>query len=232
MKRPWVLAIAAASIFGVGVGAGWWLRGVEVVTTALGGEAGVTAAPASDDEAAARAAVDPAVDGGPGRAVAAGGAAGAESGPRGAAGDVAVIGGGSASARSTGSGEAAPATAGAPGSSGDAGVTPRGRLDAQAIRDVVRSQRDQLGFCFAWQLHSHPELRGRLIMEFVIGPDGTVTRAEVADDALGDETVSRCFANVTRRMRFPPPEGGEVTVRYPFELSPDDEEEDADRPSR
>lgn len=110
------------------------------------------------------------------------------------------------------------------GASADAGV--RGRLDANAIRDVVRSHRDELGFCFAWQLHQHPDLGGRLVMELEIGADGHVVRARVADDALGDETVARCFVGVTRRMEFPPPESGTVMVRYPFDLSPGEPEQD------
>ena len=105
------------------------------------------------------------------------------------------------------------------------GGRPRGRLDAAAIREVVREHRDQLGFCFAWQLHQNPDLRGSITMEFTIGEDGRVTRAEVADDQLGDETVLRCFRGVTSRMRFPAPEGGEVQVRYPFHLAPEPDPE-------
>lgn len=107
----------------------------------------------------------------------------------------------------------------------DGGVRPRGRLDRNAIREVVRDHRDQLGFCFAWQLHQNPGLHGRITMDFTIGEDGRVTRAEVLDDQLGDETVLRCFRSVTTRMRFPPPEGGEVSVHYPFELSPEEASE-------
>ena len=60
-------------------------------------------------------------------------------------------------------------------------------------------------------------------MEFTIGADGTVSRAEIAEDGLGDETVLRCFRGVTERMEFPPPgNGSEVVVRYPFVLSPEE----------
>lgn len=113
----------------------------------------------------------------------------------------------------------------------DGGTPPSGHLDAVAIRDVVREHRERLGFCFAWQLHSHPELGGSLTMDFTIGADGSVTRAEIADDQLGDETVLNCFRNETRRMRFPPPEDGEVRVRYPFRLAADPPEGSPPGPS-
>jgi hypothetical protein len=84
---------------------------------------------------------------------------------------------------------------------------------------VVRENAGYLRFCFEWQLHRHPELSGRVTMEYVIAEDGSVRDAHVIDDQLHDETVTRCFEGVTSRMRFPPPEGGVVTVRYPFTLS-------------
>ncbi|MCZ7678622.1 MAG: hypothetical protein M5U28_07580 [Sandaracinaceae bacterium] len=64
-------------------------------------------------------------------------------------------------------------------------------LGASAIRDVVRSHRDQLGFCFAWQLHLHPDLRGQHHhgLHHRRGRQRDA-RAEVADDQLGDEPCS------------------------------------------
>lgn len=147
--------------------------------------------------------------------------------PRGQ-GEVAVIGGegGGGAGPGSSAGQRSDQGSGATARGGDAG-RPRGTLDRNSIRDVVSSHRDELGFCFAWQLHSRPELGGRLTMELTIGTDGQVTEARVADDQLGDETVARCFRNVTQRMRFPAPEGGEVQVRYPFILSPGDAPADA-----
>ena len=77
-----------------------------------------------------------------------------------------------------------------------------------------------LRFCFEWQLDLHPELEGRVTMEWRILPDGTVEDANVAEDALEDETVLRCFRGVIGRLEFPPPDGGgEITVRYPFNMT-------------
>jgi hypothetical protein len=102
-------------------------------------------------------------------------------------------------------------------------LTPRGppgRLSSEAVRDTVREAMPFLRFCFEWQLDRHPELAGRVSMDWRILPDGTVADAGIAEDALHDETVLRCFRGVIGRLQFPPPEGGgEVTVRYPFVLS-------------
>jgi hypothetical protein len=98
-------------------------------------------------------------------------------------------------------------------------VAHRGSLPAMVIQDVVREMLPELRFCFEWQLTQHPELGGRVTMEFTIGEDGRVSEPSVAEDALGDETVTACFAHVISGLRFPPPEGGSVLVRYPFTLA-------------
>jgi len=97
--------------------------------------------------------------------------------------------------------------------------TPRGTLPREVIQSTVREAMPFLRFCFEWQLDLHPELQGRVSMEWRILEDGTVADANIAEDGLEDETVLRCFRGVIGRLEFPPPEGGEVMVRYPFILS-------------
>jgi hypothetical protein len=99
------------------------------------------------------------------------------------------------------------------------GVIHRGTMDPMQIREVVREAMPELRFCFEWQLQQHPELGGHVTMQYVIAADGTVQDASVLEDALHDETVTRCFTHVIGGLRFPPPEGGSVSVHYPFMLA-------------
>lgn len=112
--------------------------------------------------------------------------------------------------------------AGAPTGPGEAPLPeapPHGSLPAEVVRDTVREAMPYLRFCFEWQLDRHPELAGRVTMAWTIQPDGTVTDSNVMEDALGDDTVLRCFRGVIGRLEFPPPEGGgTVEVHYPFVL--------------
>lgn len=94
-----------------------------------------------------------------------------------------------------------------------------GTLDAVAVRGVVREALPEIRFCFEWQLNAHPDLAGRVTMQFTIQEDGSVTEASVLEDELNDETVTRCFTHVMANLRFPPPEGGSVEVHYPFSLT-------------
>lgn len=217
-----MLALGAVALFGAGFGLGWLVRGERLAPVDLASAAAATDAGASADGSIGEGAARGGASDGGARAGRGAAEPGEASGRAGEAGGVAVVGADSRGAGSGGGGAGAgggEGTGEAARASADGGV--RGRLDASAIRDVVSSHRDELGFCFAWQLHQRPDLGGRVVMEFEIGPDGRVSEARVADDELGDETVARCFLGVTRRMEFPAPEGGPVTVRYPFILSPD-----------
>ncbi|MCZ7685842.1 MAG: AgmX/PglI C-terminal domain-containing protein [Sandaracinaceae bacterium] len=221
MKDRRLLVFGGAVLFALGFAAGYAARSDGVVATwAAAGEASAPDASAGEESAPQDELGDP--ESASPRAAPPARAGAGEAAVATRPGDVAVIG-----SEARGESARAGASEAASGGSGeppalDGGARPTGRLGASAIRDVVRSHRDQLGFCFAWQLHLHPELRGRITMDFTIGEDGSVTRAEVADDQLGDETVLTCFRNVTRRMQFPAPEGGEVRVRYPFILAPEE----------
>ncbi len=93
-----------------------------------------------------------------------------------------------------------------------------GTLDAMQVRGVVREALPEIRFCFEWQLQAHPDLAGRVTMQFTIQPDGTVANASVLEDALHDDTVTNCFSHVMAHLHFPPPEGGSVEVHYPFHL--------------
>jgi hypothetical protein len=91
-------------------------------------------------------------------------------------------------------------------------------MDAMSVRSVVREALPEIRFCFEWQLDAHPDLHGRVTMQFTIQADGTVANASVLEDALHDDTVTTCFTHVMSHLRFPPPEGGSVDVHYPFAL--------------
>lgn len=103
------------------------------------------------------------------------------------------------------------------------GLVHPGTVDAMAVRSVVHESLAELRFCFEWQLDAHPDLAGRVTMQFTINEDGTVGDASVLEDELHDDTVTTCFSHVMSHMRFAPPEGGSVLVHYPFALagSPD-----------
>jgi hypothetical protein len=98
-----------------------------------------------------------------------------------------------------------------------------GDLAPALIAQVVR--RDLLGLrqCYQEGLRTNRRLRGTVATRFVIARDGHVERAvsEGRAGAFPDPRVSDCVVARFRRLVFPPPDGGHVTVVYPLDFSPD-----------
>jgi len=94
----------------------------------------------------------------------------------------------------------------------------RSRLPAEAIQAVVRWNAGRFRGCYVQGLVQTPRLEGRIAVRFVIGAEGGVSRAEIADTEL-PLPVSQCMADAFRALRFAPSAAGAITVTYPFRLS-------------
>lgn len=92
-------------------------------------------------------------------------------------------------------------------------------LAPAVIRRVVRRHSNEVRSCYAQGLAQDPRLSGRVTVRFVIGSEGRVIGVTVVEDTLPSPSVGECIARAVRRWEFPPPEGGVVTVTYPFTLN-------------
>jgi hypothetical protein len=98
---------------------------------------------------------------------------------------------------------------------------PQGSLDRDIIRRVVRAHLHEVRNCYNEGLKRDPNLRGRVVIDFVIGPDGFVSSAVVEQSDLPDKQVAPCIAAAAGGWQFPKPVGGgNVVVTYPFVLEP------------
>jgi TonB family protein len=91
-----------------------------------------------------------------------------------------------------------------------------GSLDPAKISSVVRRRLAAIKGCYERSLRRNPDLQGKISVRFTIGPTGAVVEISVESNTMGDEEVARCIVSVMRGWRFPKPEGGSVTVAYPF----------------
>ncbi|KIG13101.1 putative abductin-like protein [Enhygromyxa salina] len=97
----------------------------------------------------------------------------------------------------------------------------QGALDRDIIRRIVRAHINEIRGCYNHGLLVNPDLEGRVAINFVIGGNGSVKSAVVAQDNLPDPSVGQCMAKAVARWKFPKPRGGgNVTVLYPFNLTP------------
>jgi hypothetical protein len=97
----------------------------------------------------------------------------------------------------------------------------QGGLDREVIRRVILSHRAQIRYCYEKQLSVTPDLAGKVLVEFVIAGDGSVTTARPTEQTLSDAEVGRCIVSKVKTWTFPKPKGnGVVVVTYPFLFKP------------
>lgn len=93
-------------------------------------------------------------------------------------------------------------------------------LTRDEIARVMRHVMGQYRYCFERALAADPNVAGKVVLAFSIGPDGLVRVANVAESTLDHSDVEACTVKVTARLRFPAPRGGgQVMVSYPLVFS-------------
>jgi len=92
----------------------------------------------------------------------------------------------------------------------------QGDLDFDDVSRVISDNIGGVKFCYELGLKRNPSLTGKAEIEFTIGENGRVVSARVVSSTLNDSRVESCILRKVRSMRFPAPEGGKVTVKYPF----------------
>jgi len=91
-----------------------------------------------------------------------------------------------------------------------------GSLTKEQIAKVISAYMGQIEYCYERQLQKEPNLRGKILVNFVIGLSGAVTSATTQSSSMGSPTVESCINGVFRRMPFPSPGAGIVEATYPL----------------
>lgn len=98
-------------------------------------------------------------------------------------------------------------------------ATVAGGLDRDQIAAVINRNRGQIVYCYEQGLQGQPNLSGRVAVDFVIGANGRISKAKIAQTSLGSQMVESCILAKMKNWQFPRPVGKvNVDVLYPFEL--------------
>ncbi|MFT3706385.1 MAG: AgmX/PglI C-terminal domain-containing protein [Archangium sp.] len=90
-------------------------------------------------------------------------------------------------------------------------ATVQGSLEKAQIRRVIKTHLSMLGSC---------STKGKVVIQFVIGPQGAVVQSATRDSTLGDAKADECVVAAVRRWFFPNPSGGGVvSVTWPLQFS-------------
>ncbi|HLG19235.1 MAG TPA: AgmX/PglI C-terminal domain-containing protein [Bdellovibrionota bacterium] len=91
-----------------------------------------------------------------------------------------------------------------------------GNIPKDVIARIIANYLGQIRYCYERQLTVQPNLRGKVVTDFIIGLDGSVTSTRIKQSTLSSPPVEVCVQNVIKRIQFPKPGGGIVQVIYPF----------------
>ena len=95
-----------------------------------------------------------------------------------------------------------------------------GALDKSLIDAVIKRNMSQIRYCYQRELTKNPDLKGKIIVKFVIAANGSVSKASIKSSSMGSKAVESCITGRFRRFKFPEPKGGGIViVSYPFIFS-------------
>lgn len=153
------------------------------------------------------------------RGTGAGGGGNAEGGLFGGGGLGTGIGAGSGSGGGRGAG--GPGGRGAGRGEAKVSFTPgkpqvSGYLSPEQIERVVRANQAALRYCYETELQRQRSLKGKLTIQWRVDRAGLVPYARVTSSTLNNAGVEGCVVRQIKKWRFPKPDGGEVSVQFPF----------------
>lgn len=77
-------------------------------------------------------------------------------------------------------------------------ATVTGALSKEQIQKVISAYMGQVEYCYERELQKEPNLRGKILVNFVIGLTGAVTSASVTNSTMGNATgrilYHQCFS--------------------------------------
>lgn len=92
-----------------------------------------------------------------------------------------------------------------------------GELDMTRVASSVRRRMTAIRACYERELNTHPDLAGKVVIEFTVQESGSVTGAHAIENLTGSTRLASCLSRVARGIRLSPgPQGGSVTIQYPF----------------
>jgi TonB family protein len=94
----------------------------------------------------------------------------------------------------------------------------KGRLESSQIDAGIAPHQGGLAQCYKSAARKARFLGGKLVVKFVVGPDGTVKQVHLSENDLGAWGVERCILEIARGMKFAPPKGGDGEAEFTIPL--------------
>jgi len=101
---------------------------------------------------------------------------------------------------------------------------PSSRYDPDAVESALTARIDEFRKCYkdyvkraSVRSPARPVPRGRVVVHFIIAPDGKTRNADIRESDLDVPDIEGCLVRTMEKVEFPPPKmDGIVEVSYPF----------------
>ncbi len=94
-----------------------------------------------------------------------------------------------------------------------------GTLDRITVQKIVRQHIGELRACYEREAIKIKGLAGRVVVVWIIGHNGSVTKALVKESSMNNKTVENCVVKSVEHWRFPALKGGGMAqIEYPFDF--------------
>jgi periplasmic protein TonB len=100
------------------------------------------------------------------------------------------------------------------------GVSGKAARSREEIELVFDRNKGAIYALYSRELREHPELQGKLVLEFTIAPSGEVTMCRVVSSELGDADLERKIVARVRLFHFEPKDVAPITTTKPIEFFP------------
>lgn len=94
----------------------------------------------------------------------------------------------------------------------------RGHLQPVQIEKGLAPHQGSLARCYKSHARRARFLAGKLVVKFVVGPDGAVKQVQLSENDLGAWPVERCILEIARAMTFAEPKGGDRVAEFTIPL--------------
>ncbi len=86
-------------------------------------------------------------------------------------------------------------------------INVNGFEDNEAVRELVKGVKDDIGQCYGSRLRSAPFAgTGRHVVRVMVGEDGSVDQVQQRHSDVRDSTIESCANNALERINYPAPE--------------------------
>jgi len=106
---------------------------------------------------------------------------------------------------------------GGPTRTGSSGKAARSREEIELVFD---REKGAIYALYSRELRQHPELQGKLVLEFTIAPSGEVTMCRVVSSDLNDPDLERKIIARVRLFRFESKDVAPITTTKPIDFFP------------